>query len=341
MRRIRKILLFSFFVLTLIISGCGGNETKIKVHGNRDNKVDVDKNEISFWLPNGEILSSRRSLVMADSLLLILDHKSFENVVSVYSASNYNYCGSFGIFGEGPGEIGRLGSSAYSQNGNKLLVKDLAKLVVYSFDIDSALTSGDYRPSLFSKDNSAEIMNRMFVVSDTSIIVQRIEVTSSSSGAFVLGRYNPNTQSFVQYTDPSRSAQYPFAVSPDDNLIVEAGSWWDELFLYDLDGNLKCEIRGPMYSSDHSRSQLHTFGSPMIAHGLIYVTWRGVRSGRGDLSYIDTIHVYSIEGDYIKTIKIPYRVRSMIYNPIRDTFIFSFNDFDEFGEIERSYIESL
>ena len=326
--------LFILLIVTVFVScNKNGHNEYLITQPSRDKVEYVDPEKISFWTPDSTILSELIHLIPSDSLLLIRDSYSYDDLVAVYTLKDYKYIGAFGQIGQGPYEVTRPGPIARGLTRGKLYVNDYGKLQTYRYDIDSALTDKEYVPEVWKKYSNKNLISREYFINDTSAIVRKFSAKSDNFGVYVMGRYNPETESFTQYSPQDRVGQYLYDVSIDDNLIVEAGGRRDVIYIYDLDGNPLHEIHGPMYEEEKSTGLL-AFTQPLIVKDRFYIPWVGKDTREGGDLYPTDVLVFSLDGTYLKTLRFPYHISEMSFNPVRNTLLIHSRDFDEIAEIK-------
>ena len=110
-------------------------------------------------------------------------------------------------------------------------------------------------------------------------------------------------------------------------MIVEVYINYDLMAIMDLEGRVKCYVHGP----DWTTKGLETFGKVMITPNYILAAYSGDDWAKGRT---DKIHVFDLEGDYVKTLDVGYDILDCIYDKTHHRLFMIFNDEIQFGYLD-------
>lgn len=98
--------------------------------------------------------------------------------------------------------------------------------------------------------------------------------------------------------------------------------------IFDLNGNLKYNVYGPNWDARGDRK--HHYSTPLFYKDKIIALYSGGDyQGKG---YAPTgFHVFSLNGEYVKTINVGYRILNFCYDKDNDRLVFCFDDEIQFG----------
>lgn len=285
----------------------------------------------------GDILIGKSShTIIADSLIAIMNYGSTDSIIHLFNTNDYSYVKSFGKFGPGPNEILRPGQLAYDRQKKEFYVFDYGQRHVMEFKLDS-LSNPIYTPSI-KKSFSTTITfpDRYVHINDTLGFARSI--TPGKTKGFIqgIGKFNLSTFELTPFGDNSDKCYENrsfFAVSPEKGLLAEACITQDLLLLYNLDGELITNIKGPEFSMEVDRKNTF-FTGVVFADNFIICPFSGDKTGKE--FYGKYLVIFDDLGKYIKTLDLGKKIISLCYNPIRNSVYFTFDDETQFGELSLS-----
>lgn len=324
--------MMALLLLSVLLVGCKQD----KVWPN-DNEIKVGSLVEEFT--TGEaMIGSNALLELNDSLLLINDAEAYDELVSVFRLPDGQYEGSFVEYGPGPYEVGSAGGInlfADAQTGKlKTLVFDYAQNSVLSYDMDSIFKDG-YQPTRLKSYASGIVPSDFIYVNDTLGFARKVVLSPTGNGfTQSLGKYNLTTGELSDFA-PEYAIENNnslFAVSKKDGLIAEVATNVDVINIYDFDGKLLHQIRGPEYKDKAERLTAY-FSSVVFADDLILAVYSG---GKWNTDFLGKeIVVIDKEGNYKATLDLERKVRDMKYHEPTGRLYMSFYDDDmQFGWLD-------
>ena len=323
-------------MVLLIISSCNNdNESKTeKVQKNRNNIVNVSDKIIDV---KPEIIFGNSALYILDDILIVLEKfPKGEKGIHLFNKNTFEYLTSTGIIGKGPGEIVVPGPIGIDFKSKVFWVPDAGKKLLFKFPLDSVLSNPTFKPEIDKK------MNYSFVtfgfLSDSTVLGESIQPTSSNSFEMKLAKLNLNTNDFENfgYRHPKaleKKTYASFALSVKHNLYVECHSRCDLMTICDLEGYLRYNIYGPgWYGTNQDKNsyffEVHMFGNNIIASyiGSLGLVQKGnITRGAAPSKFI----VFDLEGNYLKTIDTGYEFEQFCVDEDNKRIIAYFINRDE------------
>lgn len=325
-------LLLPFLLLLSVWSCSRGNSTE-KHQKKRDRIVDVrDKlREIE----SDELLVGKYAQVcVAGKYLVIEDMQPYDKIIHIIDKNTYQYLGSAGDVGQGPGEIALPGCVAPDEVHRKLYITDHGKLRVFSFDIDSALADPSYLPPTKLKINNTLFPSEYEYISDTLCIGRVIRPIGNNDFAPLVGVWNMQTGEIrtMPYTHPAiEKKRMLCAASPKLGLYVECYSYNDLMTIGGLDGSLKCNVYGPQWGDLRSNRTAY-YGKPLFVGDNIIVSFSGGDNFDPKVGD-DKFLVFTSEGDYLRTLEVGSIVRDFCYDAENNRLILSLDGDMQFASL--------
>lgn len=303
--------------------------------GTRDN---VEK---ATLVPFGESLpdiGGFNEMFISGDTLIINYISSQDKLFFAYDLNKDKYIGSFGRYGDGPGEMANIGGIFIDDKG-RLFASNANHMNIQYVDIDKALHDDDYKANVQVKH---DISNGFMPIAcckymnDTTVLCSIFTPGRWSYNTHV-GRFNPQTgvgvviDSITTGKDTDRSA---IAVSPGKNLIASVGMSHDRIRLFDLDGNLKKTIYGPEYEEKRDNKYRY-FANAVIGDDKIYALFRGKEKDLEKSSYSsEKMIVMDLDGRYIKTLDFGYPLVDMVYHNKTNRLYISTDGEPQFGYLQ-------
>ena len=121
-----------------------------------------------------------------------------------------------------------------------------------------------------------------------------------------------------------------FAVSPRYNTLIECNRRYDLISLYNLDGELQCNVYGPNW--DKSGDGKEHFVDAAICGDKIVASYIGDDWNHNDGARV--LHVFNIAGDYLKTLDIGRRINDLCYDEENKRIIMNLDDEYQFAYLD-------
>lgn len=259
-------------------------------------------------------LHSFTDLGIKGDTLLIHDHQATDRLFVAYDIEKGECIGSFGNYGDGPGEMANLGDVylgpdgiLYATNNNHMKLQGVV--------IDKALQDSTYKA--FDKvrlDTSEGLL--LFLtptyVNDTTVVCSLYKSGGDGYETHV-GRFNPTTGTACVLDTLSGKNVGKSLIATDvaENLVVAVSSTHDRVRIFDLDGNLKKTVYGPDFKEESKKGVLY-FSQPVIAEERIIANYHGKEIE--DVGYGCDLIVMDLDGRYVKTLHNDSPISGMAYH---------------------------
>ncbi|WP_297975744.1 6-bladed beta-propeller [uncultured Bacteroides sp.] len=330
MKYIKKLM---FLLLPCVIESCISNSDTEIYQKKRDNIVDV--HALIKEIPINDVLigSIARPFLLGD-YLLIGDYKSSDKLIHIFDKNNFDYLVSTADVGQGPNEITVMGHIGINEGKHCFYVSDHGKQRIYSYNIDSVLVDSDYTPTVKAEMNMIRFPDRYQYINDTLSFALMIEPTSASTFNQSVAKWNIQLGEFktMKYRHPDiTKKRISFAVSPENGIYVECYANHDLLSICKVDGNLKYNIYGPDW--DKESTKIHHYGNVVFCNDKIIASYSGGDS-RTNAYRPTRFLVFSLDGDYLKTLDVGFRIVDFCYDNNNNRIIMNFNDEIQFGYLD-------
>lgn len=284
------------------------SEERIKERNNIESPVITSIDDALPPLHRGDMLFKGDTLIIHDS-------KSTDKLFTAYDINQGVTLGSFGNYGNGPGEIANLGGLYIDDKAN-LYGFNMNHLILQGINIDKALAN-DRCPAftkvkLDTSEGLKPIMDCHYV-NDTTVLA-----TVYGYGKFDYishyGRFNPKTGIGIPLDTIPTDGLFTNHVTVDveNNRVYMSGARCDRIYILNLDGKLVKTIFGPEYKNTNEDYVSYYNFSILCGHHL-YAVYTGV-NGR-DLASGKDIIVMDKDGHYIKTLRFDSSIWGMAYHP--------------------------
>jgi hypothetical protein len=319
-------------LLAILICGCNHQTKTEKYQNDRSNVINVREHVKEIQI-NDVLIGNSRLLCLLNDYLIIVDLKGYKKIIHIFNKDTYHYLGSTATLGQGPGEITNLVDISADPYHGKLYVTDDGKRKIFSYDIDSVLQHPNYMPSVKMNLNKKRIPLMYEYFSDTLSVGIIGEVTSPRTFNSITARWNMSTGEIepMKYTHPKiERKRINIASSQKYNIYVEGYNYHDLLTICSLDGHLKYNIYGSKWDSKTSNRKAY-YRSILFCKDKILVLYANGKDNHGPDRLPTSILVFDLEGNYIKTIDVGYKLIRACYDEENNRIIFSLADEMQFA----------
>lgn len=319
-----------YFLIILLCSACSSEGKNEKRQSRRANIVHV-KDDVKEIDTEEVLIGSLAKPYMCGEYLAVADYKSYDKLVHLFDKRTFKHLLSFGDMGQGPKEISSLGTIAWNEKDHDLYVTDHGQRRILSYNLDSLLNDPLYSPSVklnFKEDFPSEY----YFINDTLAYGSFIELTASSFKQ-TSGKWNMKTgkTELISYAHPAdEKKRIAFAVSTKYNTLVECNRRYDLISLYNLDGELQCNVYGPNW--DEKGDGMEHFKDVVICGDKIVASYVGGDWAKNDGASV--LHVFSIAGDYLKTLDVGRRINYLCYDEDDKRIIMNLDSEYQFAYID-------
>jgi hypothetical protein len=172
-------------------------------------------------------------------------------------------------------------------------------------------------------------------INDTLCIGEIIEPVSNSDHKEAVGKWNMLTGEIelMKYEHPEiKKKRVTVAVSPEHSIYVACYLYHDLVTICTLDGNLKYNIYGSKWDTKVTNrygfyEQVHFCGDKIVASSLSgddnFVT---DKTGEARGNYSTQFLVFDLDGNYLQTLDIGYKIYSFCYDKANNRLILTLND---------------
>lgn len=326
--------LYIFLLIFAVCPNCQHNSTSEKHQKNRTVIVNVQDKVKEIQIED-ILIGSIARLFILDDFLFIADYKSEQMLIHLFNKNNYAYVTSALQRGQGPYEIANMGHIGLNDKEVEFYVSDHGKLKIFAYPLDSILHNSLYVPNVISEINNGQFPGNYKFINDTLAFARMIEPTGNSGYNEFVARWNMKSGEIKKfnYSHPKiMKKRISFAVSIENETVVECYSNYNLMTILDLNGNLKCNVYGSNWDSLESE-KIHNFGKVAFCKDKIVVSFSG--ENRMTNEYFPTqIMIFKTDGDYIKTLKVGYRIADFCYDEQNNRLIMNFEDMIQFGYLD-------
>ncbi|WP_298648638.1 6-bladed beta-propeller [uncultured Proteiniphilum sp.] len=324
--------LFTLVILSFVavLWSCTANTGTEKHQSKRNNIIDV-KDRVQEIEIEDVMIGSIAALYLVDDYLIIGDYRTYDMLIHLFNRNNYAYITSAIPKGQGPGEITGMGHIGVNEKQKELYVSDHGKLKIFNYPLDSVLNDPYYMPEVKKELNNIQFPSEYLYINDTLCYARIIEPTGNVGHNEAAGKWNMQTGGVVKmrYTHPKvRTKRIGIAASIEHETFVECYANHDLMTIMDLDGNLKYNVYGNNWN-DGKIIQIYHFKDVVFRGDKIIASYSG-RDMHGN-TYPDKLLVFNINGDYIKTLDIGYKILDLCYDERNERLLFAFDDMIQFG----------
>ncbi|WP_080904334.1 6-bladed beta-propeller [Parabacteroides sp. Marseille-P3160] len=321
-------------VFFFIAWGCSHNTQTEKHQGKRDKVIHVREQVKTIRINEEDVMiGSVSRLYLIDNYLLI-SSKSIDNkLIHIFDRNNFKFITSICDFGQAPGEITNIGHIAINESNRSFYVSDHGKQRIFSYDLDSVLNNPSYLPQVKMVMNKSQFPSKYKYINDTLSIGLVIEPIGTGDYKQSIARWNMNTEKLepMKYEHPDiKKKRVVFDVSEDYDIYVECYSYYDLMTICNLNGELKYTIYGPNWESNPIKRTYH-YNKVSFCKDKILAIYSGKEDRHPDDYYPTIFFVFDINGNYIKTIDVGYKISDYCYDEKNNRIILSVKDEIQFA----------
>ena len=311
---------------------CTRNSSTEKYQTARD-KVENVHNRVVEFDTDSVLIGNYARMYILDNYLLIADHRGYDKQIHIFDKNSFRHLASTAPLGQGPTEITVLGHIAIDEKSKKFYVSDHGKQKIFSYDIDSVLVNSDYVPDVKLTMDVTNFPSEYEYISDTLCIGRTIAPLGTNDYVPSVSRWNMQTGKIVpiSYNHPDvKHKRITYTSSQKYGLIAELYSDYDLLTVSDFNGNLKYNVYGPSWGES---TRNHYYGDGFFdSKNHLIVSYSG---DDNNTAYDPTrLFVFGLDGAYIKTLDIGYKINSMCYDDKTNRLYLNLND-----EIQFAYLD--
>jgi hypothetical protein len=312
------------------------HDLQIEKHQNkRDNIINVQEKIKEIKISEDDVLiGAVARLFLIDSILIIADSRSSDKLIHIFNKNTFRYITSTANRGQGPGEIVVIGHIGIDESNRTFFASDHGKQEMFSYNLDSVLVNPKYIPATKMKMDKHIFPNRYEYINDTLSIGEIIYPVGVGNFNQSVGKWNMKTGEVIpmNYTHPDvEEKRTTFAASIDKNIYVECYSRRDLMSICSFNGDLKYNIYGPNWSKRPDNR--HHYDKVIFCKDKILAAYSG-GSYMSDEYYPTRFFVFNIDGDYLQTIEIEYRISDYCYDEENNRVILILNEAIQFAYLE-------
>lgn len=323
--------LILYLLVVLFCGACTSKKTNEKWQNRRANIVNV-KDDVKEIDTEEVLIGAVASPYICGKYLAVIDYKSVDRLVHIFDKNTFKYMLSLGDKGQGPTEITVVGSIAWNEKEHDLYVTDNGQRKILRYNLDSLLNDALYTPSVKLKFGNVPFPDDYYYINDTLSYGSFVE-TSISSFKQTSGKWNMMTgeAKLIDYVHPAdNKKRVTFTFSLPHNTLVECNRRYDLISLFNLDGELQCNVYGSNWDKNGDRKE--HFVDAAICDDKIVVSYVGEDWNHNDGARM--LHVYNITGDYLKTLEVGRRINDLCYDEDNKRIIMNLDDEYQFGYLD-------
>lgn len=322
-------------MLLLLCSGCTGGSDTEKYQSKRDHVINV-RNKVKKIQIEDVLISSLINMYSIDKYLIIVDHKSSDKLIHIFSKADFSHLTSTAYKGQGPDEITMIGHVGIDEARRRFYVSDHGKQCIFDYNLDSLLADPLYLPSVKTRMKERLFPDKYHYINDTLSIARIIAPTGNSGFEEYVAKWNMETGEIVplQYKHPEiEKRRVSIAVSPANNLYVECYHHHDLFTICSLDGNLRYNIYGSKWDNMKTNN-VRFYGSVVFCNNRIVASYSAGEDNFAKDSYPTSLLVFDITGNYIQTLETGYPINHFCYDKENNRIIMNLAD-----EIQFAYLD--
>ncbi|MDR2810928.1 MAG: 6-bladed beta-propeller [Tannerellaceae bacterium] len=333
--------LFNIFLLSAVGWSCTHNTGTEKYQGKRDRIINV-RDKVKEIKIDDVLLGNITCQYLIDDYLMISDYKSPDKTIHLFDKNTYRYVTSTAPRGQGPGEIAELGYTGIDEAKRRFYVTDLGKLRILEYKLDSVLSNPLYMPEEKKKLNESKFPHSYHYIHDTLCVGIIVEPVGNADFKQMVGKWNMATGAIepMKYEHPGiEKKRIGLAVSTEHGIYVECYANYDLLTICTLDGELRYNI--------YERNQDNTRSTPMFYYNSVAFCGDKImalycgkishfrnETGGITVNYPTQLIVFNLQGDYLQTLEVGYKINDFCYDKENNRLILTMNDDIQVGYLD-------
>ena len=331
----KRIVLGTILLFALLLAACTEQSTTEKYQKSRNNIVEVKDKVVE--INTGDVLiGNNNRMYLLDKYWIVIEYGWYvtDKFVHIFDRDTYQPIISTANKGQGPNEFPNPGSLIMDEAHRCFYLPDNARMKLYTYYIDSLLVDPAWQPELKCSFPEDQIPDECVYVNDTLCIgrvLLPIGVNDFRTGVCC---WNMETEAIrlMPYQHPKiKKKRAECIVSPEHNLYVDAYHRDDLLTFCDLDGNLKCNVYGPSWQDGEWTHGKKQFVKGVICNDKLIVGYSGKDRREKNSTCATILHVFDLQGNYIKTLDVGYLTYSLCYDAENNRLLLSMDDEIQFG----------
>jgi hypothetical protein len=325
----------------LLAAGCWSCAQKAETEKHqhkRDHIINV-REQVREIRIDDVLIGDYALLNLIGDYLIISDMNSPDQLIHILDRNSFRYVTSAIYKGQGPGEIVNMGHLIVDEANRRFYIFDHGKQRLFGYYLDSLLANPFHMPDETVQINERTFPHACCYVNDTLCIGVIIKVLGNSDYKPSVGKWNMTTGEIrlMKYEHPKiEKKRTSCAISVEHGIYVECYSYHDLMTICDLDGNLQHNIYGRKWNSEKSNKTSH-YGPVAFCGDQIFALYTGKDTfhhdeKRGMVSTRPTqFLVFSINGDYIRTLETGYPINRFCYDRENNRIIMNLDDEIQFA----------
>lgn len=316
----------------LVLAGCEKTDRTEKYQKKRDRVVDVHSRIREIDLGNELLVGAMPRLFLMGDYLLILDVRSYDNLLHVIDKNTFAHLRSGIKRGRGPGEIVSPGNLIIDESRCKFLIPDYGKQVIYGFGFHDFLRQSDYKPEVEMQMQAKSFPADSYLLGDDLLMGIIIEPIGTSNFRESLAKWSLKNGDIspMPYEHPDiERRRIDFAVSVEKGLYAEVYHHHDLITIGNMDGTLRYNIYGPRWDAATSNAYLY-YGKPLFCGDRIIVAYSGEANDSEGCEPTNFM-VFDLEGNYLQTWKTGYRLSDFCYDAENNRLILALDEAVQFA----------
>lgn len=331
----KRIVLGTILLSALLLVACAEQSTTEKYQKSRNNIVDVKDKVVE--INTGDVLignNSRMSLL--DKYWIVVEYgwHVTEEFIHIFDRDTYEPVLNTADIGQGPGEFPNPGRVITDEAHRCFYLPDYALMKLYTFYIDSLLVDPDWQAEYKCSFPEDQLPIDCVYVNDTLCIGRLLLPIGVNDFRTAVCRWNIQTGTIrlMPYEHPKiKKKRAECIVSLEHNLYVDVYNRDDLLTFCDLDGNLICNVYGPDWRDGEWTHRRDQFRDAVICGDKLVACYSG-KDRRDEYSgYATILHVFDLQGNYIKTLDVGYLTYSLCYDAKNNRLLLGMDDEIQFG----------
>ena len=327
--------IISVLLSVLFLAGCGKSDPTEKHQKSRDRIVDVSDRIREIDLGDELLIGAMPRLFVLDDCLLILDPRSYDNLLHAVDKKTFTPLRSGIRRGRGPGELVNPGNLITDEARHRFLIPDYGKQAIYAFSLDEFLHRPDCQPQAAMQMQTAAFPADSYFIDDDHLMGILIEPVGTNSFRESLARWSLTDAEItpMPYEHPQiERRRIDFAVSIEKGLYAEVYHHHDLMTIGRLDGTLCCNVYGPRWDAAPSNAVLH-YGKPLFCGDRIIVSYSG-RANDSAESAPMTLLLFDLEGNYLESWETGHRISDFCLDAENRRLILALDDAVQFAALD-------